>query len=51
MKSTSTQGSKKTFFMDKPWACGLWNWTSPDFFQTSTKKTTILQNLLISRFY
>jgi len=29
------QGSKKTFFMDKRWAWGLWKWTSPDFFQTS----------------
>ena len=32
------QGSKKTFFMDKPLGCGLWKWTSPNLFQTSPKK-------------
>ena len=37
-KIREIQGSKKTFFMLKPRACGLWKWTSPDFFQTSLKK-------------
>ena len=32
------QGSKKTFFMDKPWAYGLWKLKSPDFFSDSPEK-------------
>ena len=37
--------------MDQPRACDLWKWTSTDLFTEKSGKKTILQNLIISRFY
>ena len=40
-------GLQENIFMDKPRACGVWKWTSPDFFRQARK---IWQNQLFLTF-
>ena len=45
------QGSKKTFFIDKPRACGLWKWTSPDFLSDKPEKKSHIKILLVNKLW
>ena len=46
-----SQGSKKTFFMDKPRACGLWNGQALIFFRQDRKKSPKIKILLVSKLW